>query len=644
MRFQPSFLDEIRDRVPISAVIGMRVSWDRRKTNAPRGDYWGCCPFHGEKSPSFHCEDKKGRYHCFGCGVSGDHFKFLTELDGLSFPEAVERIADMAGVPMPARDVAEERRERERASLHDVMEMAAKFFQDRLQASDGAKARAYLRDRGLTSVTQQKFRLGYAPESRNALKEFLAAKGIERAQIEACGLVVFGPDIPVSYDRFRDRVMFPIEDARGKVIAFGGRALSSEVSAKYLNSPDTELFHKGNVLYNFARARKGMGRDGTVIAVEGYMDVIALAQAGFDNVVAPLGTALTENQLELLWRMSGEPMLCFDGDKAGLKAAWRAADLVLPMVQAGHTARFVLLPEGKDPDDLVKAEGADAFKTVLAEARPLADLIWMRETSGGVFDTPERRAELEKTLRELTNRIKDESVRYHYSQEMRDRVLNFFGSQRARPQKQGGGGGNGKRFGEQRGGGRTGVAAGRLAVSESLARSAMVKRASGTMPLREAAIMVTLVNHPMLVDEHFEHVERLDLADPDLRLLHSGLIDAVAHDAEERSAVVAHIELAGLGEIWQRATALVRKARIWPALEDAAITDARDAFAQALHLHRSARTLHKELKVAETALATDPTDENYRHLVEIQAQFRDVQATEALIEGFGISSGRSDRG
>jgi DNA primase len=640
MRFSPSFLDEIRDRVPISAVIGMRVTWDRRKTNAPRGDFWACCPFHGEKSPSFHCEDRKGRYHCFGCGVSGDHFKFLTELDGLSFPEAVERIADMAGVPMPARDVVEERRERERASLHDVMEMATKFFQDRLQAADGARARAYLRDRGLTSVTQQKFRLGYAPDSRNALKEFLASKGVERAQIEACGLVVAGPDIPVSYDRFRDRVMFPIEDARGKVIAFGGRALSPDVSAKYLNSPDTELFHKGNVLYNFARARKGMGREGTVIAVEGYMDVIALAQAGFENVVAPLGTALTENQLELLWRMSGEPVLCFDGDQAGLKAAWRAADLVLPMVQAGHTARFALLPGGKDPDDLVKAEGPDAFKAVLAEAHPLADLLWMRETSGGVFDTPERRAELEKTLRELTNRIKDESVRYHYAQEMRDRVLNFFGSQRARPKKQGGGS---NRFGEQRGG-RSGVAAGRLAVSESLARSAMVKRAGGIMPLREAALVVSLINHPVLVDEHFEHVEDLDLTDQDLRLLHSALIDAVAHDAEERGAVIAHIEQAGLGEVWQRATALVRKARLWPALEDAAIEDARDAFGQALHLHRSARTLHKELKVAEAALATDPTDENYRHLVDIQAQFRDVQATEALIEGFGISSGRVDRG
>ena len=335
MRFSPTFLDEIRDRVPISAVIGQRVSWDRRKTNAARGDYWACCPFHGEKSPSFHCEDKKGRYHCFGCGVSGDHFRFLTELDGLGFPEAVERIADMAGVPMPARDEADERRERQRASLHDVMEMAASFFQQQLQAALGAKARAYLRDRGLTPATQQKFRLGFAPDSRNALKEHLAGNGVAMDQIEACGLIRSGDDIPVSYDWFRDRIMFPIEDRRGRVIAFGGRAMSPEVAAKYMNSPDTELFHKGEVLYNFARARKGQGKDGTVIAVEGYMDVIALAQAGFENAVAPLGTALTENQMELLWKMTPEPVLCFDGDQAGLRAAWRAADMILPSVQAG---------------------------------------------------------------------------------------------------------------------------------------------------------------------------------------------------------------------------------------------------------------------------------------------------------------------
>lgn len=648
MRFENAFLDEIRDRVPISSVIGARVSWDRKKTNASRGDYWACCPFHGESTPSFHCEDRKGRYHCFGCQVTGDHFRFLTELEGLSFPEAVERVAGLAGVSMPVRDERAEAREKQRASLTDVMEMATAFFQDQLQSAAGARARAYLRDRGLLPATQQSFRLGFAPESRNALKEFLASKGVEKAQMEACGLVRHGDDIPVSYDYFRDRIMFPIPDSRGRIIAFGGRALSADALAKYMNSPETELFHKGNVLYNFVRARKAVARGATVIAVEGYMDVIALAQAGFENAVAPLGTALTENQLELLWRMSPEPVLCFDGDAAGLKAAWRAADMALPAIQPGRTVRFALLPEGKDPDDLVRTEGADAFRQVLADARPLAELLWMRETGGGVFDTPERKAELEKTLRDLTSRIKDENLRFHYAQEMRERVQTFFGRARQKPLRAG----EWERRGPQgqgqppQGGqfARPGAGASRFAVSESLARSAMVKRAGGVMPLREAAIVVALVNHPSLIDENFEHTEFLELSHPDLRLLHATVLDAMAHDeANDREAVLARIQQAGLAESWERAVGLIRKARLWPVLEEAAVDDAREAFAQALHLHRSAGTLHKELKAAEMALATEPTDENYRHLVEIQTQFRDVQATEALIEGFGISSGRGVR-
>ena len=639
MRFAPSFLDEIRDRVPISSVIGSRVSWDKRKTNTSRGDYWACCPFHGEKSPSFHCEDKKGRYHCFGCGASGDHFKFLTEIDGLSFPEAVERVAELAGVPMPARDPDMERREQQRASLHDVMEMATRFFQDQLQAAGGAKARAYLRERGLSSTTQQAFRLGYAPESRNALKEHLASKGVAKDQIEACGLVRFGEDIPVSYDWFRDRVMFPIEDSRGHVIAFGGRALSPDVPAKYMNSPDTELFHKGEVLYNFARARKGQGKDGAVIAVEGYMDVIALTQAGFANVVAPLGTALTEAQLGLLWRMAPEPVLCFDGDKAGLKAAWRAADLALPSIQAGRTLRFAMLPEGQDPDDLVRAGGPDAFRAVLAETRALAEMVWLRETQGGVFETPERRAELEKSLREATNRIRDDDVRRHYQQDMRERVQAFFGTKRPQRKWQ-----PGERGGERGkdGWGRGQRPSGRLAVSDSLARSALVRASAAIMPVRGAVLIVALVNHPPLIDEFFNQVERLDLGHADLQRLHGGLLDAVAHDeAGERDAVVASLARAGLGQVWETAVALVRRTRQWPALEDAALDDARDAFSQAMHLHQSAGFLHKELRVAEAALALEPTEENYRRLLAIQTQFRDVQATEALIEGFGVSSGRT---
>lgn len=641
MRFTPSFLDEIRDRVPISSVIGQRVSWDRRKTNAGRGDFWACCPFHGEKSPSFHCEDRKGRYHCFGCGASGDHFRFLVELDGVSFPEAVEKIADMAGIALPARDADAEKREKERASLHDVMELAAGFFEAQLQAPAGARARAYLRERGLSPATQQRFRLGYAPDSRNALKEFLAGKGIDKAQIEACGLVRHGEDIPVSYDWFRDRIMFPIADPRGRVIAFGGRALAADALAKYMNSPDTELFHKGNVLYNLGPARQAAQKAGTVVAVEGYMDVIALAQAGFDNIVAPLGTALTEPQLELLWRISGEPVLCFDGDQAGLKAAWRAADLALPLIAAGRTVRFALLGEGKDPDDLVRSEGPGAFAALLAEARPLAEMIWTRETAGGVFETPERRAELEKRLREITARIRDESVRYHYQQDMRERVLAFFGAGRGANR------GDSRRFerGRPDAKGRPGGISPRmLPVSEGLARSALARRAGNGMAMREAALIVALASHPALAEEWFDTVEKLDFDHEGMRAIHSVLMDAAAHHyMQEPDRIAAALDDAGLSPVWERAMALVKGARLWSALPGAAIEDAREAFGQALHLQLSARTLHKELKAAETALAGELTEENHRRLVDIQAQLRAMQAAEALIDGFGILSGRAGK-
>ena len=454
MRFPPSFLDDIRARVPISDVIARRVSWDRRKTRSAKGDWWACCPFHGEKSPSFHCEDDKGRYHCFGCGVSGDHFRFLTDLEGMSFPEAVEQIAGMAGVPMPERDPQAEKREEARATILDALAHASAFFRERLQENEGAKARAYLRDRGLTPQTQKRFGLGFAPDSRNRLKEFLAGKGVGKAEIEAAGLVVHGDDVPVSFDRFRDRIMFPILDASERCVAFGGRAMSPEARAKYLNSPETDVFHKGTMLYNLANARRAARNAGTLIVVEGYMDVIALAQAGIDHSVAPLGTALTEAQIELLWRSAGEPLLCFDGDSAGLKAAHRAADLALPLLKPGRSLRFALLPKDKDPDDLVRDGGREAMEAVLSAATPLADLVWSRETAGVVFDTPERRADLERRMTLLMRQIGDESVRRHYLDDLKSRLSAFFGapaqgySQRGDRGREGGYGrsGGGSRF------------------------------------------------------------------------------------------------------------------------------------------------------------------------------------------------------
>jgi DNA primase, catalytic core len=648
VRFSPSFLDELRDRVPISTVIGRSVTWDRKKTNTARGDWWACCPFHGEKSPSFHCEDRKGRYHCFGCGVTGDHFRFLTELENLSFPEAVQRVADMAGIPMPAPDPEAERREKKRASLEDVMEMATAFFEAQLQSAVGAKARAYLRDRGLSGRTIAAFRLGYAPDSRNALKEHLAAKGVDKDQIEACGLVVHGEGIAVSYDRFRDRVMFPILSSRERVIAFGGRALSPDVPAKYLNSNETELFHKGNVLYNFARARRAAGSDGTLIAVEGYMDVIALAQAGIENAVAPLGTALTENQLKLLWRVTPNPILCFDGDEAGQRAAYRAADLALPLIGPGRSVRFAVLPAGKDPDDLVREEGRAPFDQVIAAARPLADMLWAREAAGGVFETPEARAELEARLKQVTSMIADESVRRHYSQDMRERMHAFFGAGPARGRGRGVRQGGEGRF--SRGGPGREAGSGRVVtVSERLTRSSLVRGHAELPSLRETVLLMTVANHPGMLLTDFDALSALEFEDRGLTRVWQAMLDAAADDARlERESLWARLTEAGHGPFLERLGQQVRNARIWTASAEAALEDAWEAFKQALALHQRTRALkwqkgELERDIAEATEAGDDvrTTDLIRALNEVHLELARLENQEAIIEGFGILSGRT---
>jgi DNA primase len=671
MRFSNTFLDEIRDRVPISAVIGRRVTWDRKKTNVPRGDYWACCPFHGEKSPSFHCEDRKGRYHCFGCGVSGDHFRFMQEIEGLSFPESVQQLADMAGVAMPQPDVQAERREKERSTLLDVMELATSFFQDQLQTAAGAKARAYLRDRGLTGRTIETFRLGYAPESRSALKEYLAGKGIPKDQIEACGLVVHGEGIAVSYDRFRDRIMFPILSSREKVIAFGGRAMAPDAPAKYLNSNETELFHKGNVLYNFTRARKASqalakGRDdesATIIAVEGYMDVIALHQAGVENAVAPLGTALTENQLELLWRMTPQPVLCFDGDGAGMRAASRAADLALPHIKPGRTVRFALLPDGKDPDDLVRHEGRAPFDTVLQQARPLAEMIWMREAGNGQFDTPEKRAELEARLKQIVAVIADENVRRHYQQDMRDRLNTFFAPVRAGRDNrqgysdQGGFSGRGNQQGRGQGGanGRGGQGqnfggAGRsVGVSDRLARSGLVRGYQDLPALREVVLAITIVNHPQLLLDEYDEIAAIDFENRDLQRFWSAMLPAAATAGANlsREYLMERLSAQGFEPLVTALDLQVRNARLWIATQQAAPEDAREGYRQALSLHKRTKALRfqkmeleREISAATEAGDEDNIEPLLRALSEVQLEIVRMENQEAIIDGFGVMSGR----
>src|ERR1700716_3404740 len=358
------------------------------------------------------------------------------------------------------------------------MDLAAKFFADTLASRNGAKARGYLGDRAISPAVQLQFRIGYAPGERFALKEYLGSQGIPVEDMVEAGVLVAGDDIPVPYDKFRDRVMFPITDLRGRVIAFGGRALEKEVAAKYMNSPETPLFHKGDNLYNLAPARLATHNGAPLVVVEGYVDVIAMVGAGFAASVAPLGTALTENQLALLWKMADEPILCFDGDRAGQKAAWRAADLALPLLAPGKSLRFALLPEGQDPDDLARSGGRGAIEEVIGAARGLADVIWSREIEGGTFATPERRAALEARIGELTGGIRDDMVRRYYRQDLSERLQRTFAPEVARGGYGRGnfrgsagnfGGESGRRFASR--GPFTSAAAGRVVPSPAAARS-----------------------------------------------------------------------------------------------------------------------------------------------------------------------------
>lgn len=648
MRFTDAFLDDIRNRLPITQVVGEHVTWDKRKSNPGRGDMWACCPFHGEKTPSFHADDRRGRYHCFSCEASGDHFRFLTEKTGLSFPEAVEKLANLAGVSMPARNPEEEKRAAKRRSLHDVTEMATQYFEAALAHNIGARARGYLNERGVTAQQQKRFRIGFAPDSRNGLKEHLAANGVSADELAATGLVVHGEDIAVPYDRFRNRLMFPIEDFRGKVIAFGGRALSADTPAKYLNSPETELFQKRMVLYNGRTARQAAHDKKPLVVVEGYMDVIAAAAAGFEGAVAPLGTALTEDHLTLMWRMADAPVLCFDGDTAGQKAAERSVDMVLPLLKPGQTVKIAMLPDGLDPDDIIKQRGRDAFAQLIADAQPISEKVWNMETGGVIPDTPEARAALEMRLRARAQSIGDASVKRHYAQAFDDKLRDLFAPARFSANRQGGGAGNyGGNRPSNRGGGQYGGRSGtpKVLVSDSLKNSRLMKSGrSQDVTEREAAILMSLVNHPALVETRLEALAALDFEAPSARKLLGALVDMAAADqdisaADLRDGLVAR----GFGELLERMRQMLNRQGVWQSGAEIAETDAETGLKHALALHYKSVQLNRELKAAETALGEDLSEENLERLRDIQNQITSVDGTEALIEGFGSLSGRATR-
>lgn len=527
MRFDNRLLDEIRARLTLSDIVGRRVTWDRRKTQPGKGDYWACCPFHQEKSPSFHVDDRRNRYKCFGCGASGDHFRFVMETEGLSFPETVERLAEQAGVALPAPDPQAARREQKRASLADVCEMAAFFFQSEFGSPRGFDARTYVQKRGLSDETLHEFRFGYAPDQRDALKSHLASKGVPEEMMIEAGLIIKPEGGRPTYDRFRGRLMIPIHDERGRVVAFGGRTLSPDGQPKYLNSPETPLFHKGVMLFNAHRAREPAFKAGQAVVVEGYMDAIALWQAGIKHVVASLGTAFTEDQIVRLWKFAAEPVICFDGDAAGVSAAHRAIDRVLPVLKSGYSFQFCFLPDGMDPDDLIKERGIAGFDTEVANALPLSEVIWDREVSVSRIDTPERKAALEKRFEDLIETIRDQRVKRRYQLDLKFRLSNLFFMQSRR--------GSGPAGGKQGGGG----------FPETAGRGrAKVSAPDSPMHGTERMVCGLFVKYPQLLDRHLERVATLYFSED----LHGRFRDSLCRLVDNLEGITAQELLGSLDE------------------------------------------------------------------------------------------------
>ncbi len=659
MRFAPQILDEIRARLPVSAVVSRKVALKKKGR-----EFVGLSPFKSEKTPSFFVNDAKGFYHCFASGEHGDIFKFVMMTEGLTFPEAVERLAEEAGVSLPKQTeptVVEVEREDERQRIYRLLDTSCAFFRTMLKRPEGEAARRYLDKRGLAAETIETFGLGFAPNSRNALKEHLAAHGFSAKDMARSGMLIAGEDISVPYDRFRNRVMFPISDIKGRIIAFGGRALDPDAPAKYLNSPETPLFHKGQILFNAARARPAAHDKERIVAVEGYMDVVALAEAGFAEAVAPLGTALTEDQVRLMWRFVPEPILCFDGDSAGRKAAFRAIDTVLPHLKPGQSVAFAFLPDGLDPDDLIRQQGAGAMEAVLKRARPLADVLFERELAVGDCSTPERRARLEQQVLALVSQITDPGVRAHYERDMRQRLYETWGSvaRGTRMAQQGASGAHGRGRTAAGWGARSGANNGvrgatsggrqstrhfgslvngnnvlHAGASDSLKSSAMVAGEGAAPPYREALLLLTLINHPWLIEDEAELLSKLTLTSEPLKRLMQGLLSALTLDIPlDRVELRSQLDVLGVGRVVELVERTITHRSDKFADPDADRAEVEAGWRHALAMHERHVDLRYSLAAAEREWQQDGNETALARICEIQRQIARVNSLGGLDGG-----------
>lgn len=612
MAFPHQFLDEIRARVGLADLIGRRVKLVKRGR-----EHSGLCPFHSEKTPSFTVSEEKGFFHCFGCGAHGDAIGFVMRADGVSFPEAVERLAAQAGLDVPVSSPEERAREQRRATLYQVMEAACAFYEKELRRGPGRGAMDYLTGRFIDAETIARFRLGFAPAGRSAVKVALCGEEISEDQLIEAGLLIKPDDGGASYDRFRGRVMFPITDPRGRVVAFGARALG-DGQPKYLNSPDTPLFNKGRLLYGVANAWPAARDRDRVVVVEGYTDVIALARAGIAEAVAPLGTAVTESQIELLWRMADEPVLCFDGDDAGRRAATRAAQRALPLLKPGKSLQFVTLPRGQDPDSLIAARGVGAMEELLGRAAALDAVIWELETAGKRLDTPERMAGLEKRLDGHTRAIADGAVQYRYRESFQRRLREFarpsygnegrkpgFGRRRAPP----------RHGGAMWGGGLSGPFRGAQGASQGgLAPSARTTGPEGLSARREQIMTAILVNHTELLTDYAETFGSITFSDTALDKLRQEILLLYGSQPDlDTDSLKRHLKAQGFEGVLSIVLGPDVYLHAAFARPDAGAEAARVGFAQA-YAGLTEPDRQAQIAEAEQAFAKDPTAENWTRL------------------------------
>ncbi len=615
MSFSQRFLDEIRARAGLAERISRKVKLVKRGR-----EYTGLCPFHNEKTPSFTVNEDKGFFHCFGCGAHGDVIGFVMRTENLSFPEAVERLADEVGLEVPVSSPEDRARAEQAVSLYAVTDKAAAWFEAELRSPRGAAARDYLAQRGLDEETIARFRIGYAPDTRHGLKTALSGGGVTESLLVTAGLLIVPEDGRASYDRFRGRVMFPIFDRRGRPVAFGGRILG-DGTPKYLNSPDTPLFQKGQLLYGWSHALKDARENGTLVVTEGYMDVIALISAGIP-AMAPLGTALTESQMLALWRVVEEPVLAFDGDAAGARAASRAAERALPLLAPGKSFRFVTLPRGEDPDSLVRARGARGMESLILTARPMADVIWDLETRGRPVDTPERRAAVETALMARARAIADKQVQEYYVRDFRRRLREAFAD-----------------FSPVAGSRRRVGGAGAVGPRGRLAADPLIGTEDGRADAREWVLVATVLNHPDLLDDVAEEFAAAEIGSHELDSLRQAIVEAAAMgEAGDAGQLAEALAARGFGRLVETFVGARAKVLDWFAGPGAAREDALTGFRHALDLHQRAGAGLAELQASESAFAEDPSEENWARLEAVKKLLLGKSANEDRVVDFGTRS------